>query len=94
MMVVLNSRIVFRTEDESVMVNDPLPFSAASNPAISRRSAFGSISVTYDGRTAPFGRFKELVSICYESFPFSSILMFPTFVSMDRVIKVDSKTEV
>ena len=88
MMVVINSRIVFGTEDENVMVNDSLPFSAVSNPAaISQRSAFGSISMTHDDRTAPFGGFKVPVSICYESFPFSSILMFPIFVLMDRVLK-------
>ena len=58
MMVVLNSRIVLQTQDESAMLDERLPSSSSvSNQGVSGRSASGAfpsgISVTHEEWTVP-----------------------------------------
>ena len=68
MMVVLNSRIVFKTQDDPGISNEHIS-SSVSNPRIGRRPTFGGgISVTREHWTAPLDVFKlhAHVSIDYE----------------------------
>ena len=75
MMIVLNNRIAFKSQDDSIMSNEHL----VSNPGLSRRYAFdalqGGISVTREQWTAPHDGYKIPVSIHYPSFPSRLILM-------------------
>ena len=64
MMVVLNSRIVFQTQDESVMSNENLLLTMF-NPKFSRKPACDGISVTCEQWTAPVDGYKAHVSTCY-----------------------------
>ena len=81
MMVVLNSRIVFQTQEESPMSNENL-LPTTSNPKFSRKPACDGISITREQWTAPVDGFKAHVSTCYSSFllPLILILLYPMFV--------------
>ena len=80
MMVVLNNRIVFKSQDDSIVSNEHL----VSNAGLSRRYAFGApqggISVTHEQWTAPHDGYKIPVSIHYPSFPSLLILTFGILV--------------
>ena len=66
MMVVLNSRIVFKIQDDPGISNEHIS-SSVSNPRIGRRpTRDGGISVTREHWTAPLDVFKLHVSIGYE----------------------------
>ena len=67
MMAVLNSRIVFQTQDESPTSNGNL-LPSMSNPKNSRKSACDGIYVTREQWTAPVDGYKAHVSTCYSSF--------------------------
>ena len=56
MMVVLNNRIVFRTQDESTMSNESRPI--VSNPRISS-APHGGVSVTREQWTIPLDVYKN-----------------------------------
>ena len=95
MMVILNNRIVLQTQDESVMLDQPLAFAVSNPGVISSASGMSTstsgTSTVREQWTVPLDVFKIHVSIRYPSFSLPLILIF---VLVIRVLKNQKQTQI